>query len=255
MSTTTELRKDTGTPDSAEETLLELCSMHVFYGAIEALKGIDLTVRKGEIVALLGGNGAGKTTTLRTISGMLQPRQGEVRYRGERIDGIKSHELVQFGIGHVPEGRRVFAAMTVRDNLEMGAYRFSSVDPADMDRVFTLFPRLAERRSQLAGTLSGGEQQMLAIGRALMGEPELLLLDEPSMGLAPLIVQQIFEIIEEINKQGTTVLLVEQNATQALGLANRGYVLETGSVAMSGPAAELLSDPRIREAYLGEGAA
>ncbi|MCQ6556127.1 ABC transporter ATP-binding protein [Streptomyces sp. C10-9-1] len=229
--------------------------MHVFYGAIEALKGIDLTVRKGEIVALLGGNGAGKTTTLRTISGMLQPRQGEVRYRGERIDGIKSHELVQFGIGHVPEGRRVFAAMTVRDNLEMGAYRFSSVDPADMDRVFTLFPRLAERRSQLAGTLSGGEQQMLAIGRALMGEPELLLLDEPSMGLAPLIVQQIFEIIEEINKQGTTVLLVEQNATQALGLANRGYVLETGSVAMSGPAAELLSDPRIREAYLGEGAA
>lgn len=255
MSTTTELQKDAGTAGTSEETLLELKSMRVFYGAIEALKGIDLTVRKGEIVALLGGNGAGKTTTLRTISGMLQPRHGEVLLRGERIDGIKSHELVQFGIGHVPEGRRVFATMTVRENLEMGAYRFSSVDTAEMDRVFTLFPRLAERRSQQAGTLSGGEQQMLAIGRALMGKPELLLLDEPSMGLAPLIVQQIFEIIEEINKQGTTVLLVEQNATQALGLANRGYVLETGEVAMSGPAADLLADTRIRAAYLGEGAA
>lgn len=254
MSTTTELQKDAGAGGSAEETLLELRGMHVFYGAIEALKGIDLTVRKGEIVALLGGNGAGKTTTLRTISGMLQPRVGEVLYRGERIDGIKSHELVQFGIGHVPEGRRVFATMTVRENLEMGAYKFNSVDSADLDRAFTLFPRLAERRSQLAGTLSGGEQQMLAIGRALMGRPELLLLDEPSMGLAPLIVQQIFEIIEEINKQGTTVLLVEQNATQALGLADRGYVLETGAVAMSGPASELLSDTRIRAAYLGEGA-
>ncbi|GGW32699.1 ABC transporter ATP-binding protein [Streptomyces xantholiticus] len=255
MSTTTELQKDAGTAGTSEETLLELESMRVFYGAIEAIKGIDLTVRKGEIVALLGGNGAGKTTTLRTISGMLQPRHGQVLYRGERIDGIKSHELVQFGIGHVPEGRRVFSTMTVRENLEMGAYRFSSVDSAEMDRVFTLFPRLAERRSQQAGTLSGGEQQMLAIGRALMGKPELLLLDEPSMGLAPLIVQQIFEIIEEINKQGTTVLLVEQNATQALGLANRGYVLETGEVAMSGPAADLLADSRIREAYLGEGAA
>ncbi|GGT35678.1 ABC transporter ATP-binding protein [Streptomyces kurssanovii] len=255
MSTTTELQKDAGTAGTSEETLLELKSMRVFYGAIEAIKGIDLTVRKGEIVALLGGNGAGKTTTLRTVSGMLQPRHGEVLLRGERIDGIKSHELVRFGIGHVPEGRRVFSTMTVRENLEMGAYRFSSVDMAEMDRVFTLFPRLAERRAQQAGTLSGGEQQMLAIGRALMGKPELLLLDEPSMGLAPLIVQQIFEIIEEINKQGTTVLLVEQNATQALGLANRGYVLETGEVAMSGPAADLLADNRIRAAYLGEGAA
>ncbi|ALC23828.1 ABC transporter ATP-binding protein [Streptomyces pristinaespiralis] len=255
MSTTTELQKDAGTAGTSEETLLELKSMRVFYGAIEAIKGIDLTVRKGEIVALLGGNGAGKTTTLRTVSGMLQPRHGEVLLRGERIDGIKSHELVRFGIGHVPEGRRVFSTMTVRENLEMGAYRFSSVDMAEMDRVFTLFPRLAERRSQQAGTLSGGEQQMLAIGRALMGKPELLLLDEPSMGLAPLIVQQIFEIIEEINKQGTTVLLVEQNATQALGLANRGYVLETGEVAMSGPATDLLADNRIRAAYLGEGAA
>ncbi|GAA4923891.1 ABC transporter ATP-binding protein [Streptomyces coeruleoprunus] len=255
MSTTTALRKDSGDGGAPTETLLELKGLHVFYGAIEALKGIDLTVGTGEIVALLGGNGAGKTTTLRTISGMLQPREGEVLLRGERIDGIKSHELVRFGIGHVPEGRRVFATMTVLENLEMGAYKFTSVDSGDLDRVFTLFPRLAERRSQQAGTLSGGEQQMLAIGRALMGRPELLLLDEPSMGLAPLIVQQIFEIIQEINDQGTTVLLVEQNATQALGLANRGYVLETGSVAMSGAADELLADTRIRAAYLGEGAA
>ncbi|NNJ05238.1 ABC transporter ATP-binding protein [Streptomyces sp. PKU-MA01144] len=253
--TTTELEKDAGGAGAVTDTLLELKDVRVFYGAIEAIKGIDLTVRKGEIVALLGGNGAGKTTTLRTISGMLRPRHGEVLLHGERIDGIKSHELVQFGVGHVPEGRRVFARMTVRENLEMGAYRFKSVDSAEMDRVFTLFPRLAERRSQLAGTLSGGEQQMLAIGRALMGKPELLLLDEPSMGLAPLIVQQIFGIVEEINKQGTTVLLVEQNATQALALANRGYVLETGEIAMSGPSADLLADSRIREAYLGEGAA
>jgi branched-chain amino acid transport system ATP-binding protein len=255
VSTTTELEKDAGGTGAVQDTLLELKGVRVFYGAVEAIKGIDLTVRKGEIVALLGGNGAGKTTTLRTISGMLQPRHGEVLLHDERIDGIKSHELVRFGINHVPEGRRVFARMTVRENLEMGAYRFRSPDAAEMDRVFTLFPRLAERRSQLAGTLSGGEQQMLAIGRALMGKPELLLLDEPSMGLAPLIVQQIFDIVEEINKQGTTVLLVEQNATQALGLANRGYVLETGAVAMSGPATELLADSRIREAYLGEGAA
>jgi branched-chain amino acid transport system ATP-binding protein len=255
VTTTTDLEKEPGGAEGTSGALLELKGLRVSYGAIEAIKGIDLTVAEGEIVALLGGNGAGKTTTLRTISGMLQPRAGEVRLRGERIDGIKSHELVQFGIGHVPEGRRVFATMSVRENLEMGAYRFKSVDSADMDRVYTLFPRLAERRSQQAGTLSGGEQQMLAIGRALMGRPELLLLDEPSMGLAPLIVQQIFEIIHEINEQGTTVLLVEQNATQALGLANRGYVLETGSVAMSGPAQELLADSRIRAAYLGEGAA
>ncbi|MEU9289788.1 ABC transporter ATP-binding protein [Streptomyces sp. NPDC048275] len=255
MSATTELHKESGGVGGPGGTLLELVGLRVFYGAIEAIKGVDLTVREGEIVALLGGNGAGKTTTLRTVSGMLQPRYGEVRLRGERIDGIKSHELVQFGIGHVPEGRRVFATMSVRENLEMGAYRFKSVDSADIDRVFTLFPRLAERRGQAAGTLSGGEQQMLAIGRALMGKPQLLLLDEPSMGLAPLIVQQIFDIVQEINQQGTTVLLVEQNATQALALAHRGYVLETGSVAMSGDARELLADSRIRAAYLGEGAA
>jgi branched-chain amino acid transport system ATP-binding protein len=257
VSTATELDKGPGPEDASDAgtALLELKGLRVFYGAIEAIKGIDLRVEQGEIVALLGGNGAGKTTTLRTISGMLQPRFGEVLLRGERIDGIKSHELVRFGVGHVPEGRRVFATMTVRENLDMGAYKFKSVDAGDLDRVFTLFPRLAERRSQYAGTLSGGEQQMLAIGRALMGRPELLLLDEPSMGLAPLIVQQIFEIIEEINGQGMTVLLVEQNATQALSLANRGYVLETGTVAMSGAAQGLLADPRIREAYLGEGAA
>ncbi|GAB2608513.1 ABC transporter ATP-binding protein [Streptomyces capparidis] len=255
MSETVALDKERGGAEGSPPAMLELHGLRVFYGAIEALKGIDLTVGEGEIVALLGANGAGKTTTLRTISGMIHPREGRVTLRGERIDGIKSHHLVEFGIGHVPEGRRVFGTMTVLENLEMGAYRFKSVDSADLDRVFTLFPRLAERRTQLGGTLSGGEQQMLAIGRALMGRPELLLLDEPSMGLAPLIVQQIFEIIKEINEQGTTVLLVEQNAAQALTLANRGYVLETGEVAMAGEADGLLADPRVRAAYLGEGAA
>ncbi|GAA1919420.1 ABC transporter ATP-binding protein [Streptomyces sodiiphilus] len=232
--------------------LLELRDLHVFYGAIEALKGVNLTVGEGEVVALLGANGAGKSTTLKTASGMLSPRTGEVLLRGERIDGIASHELVKFAMGHVPEGRRVFARMSVLENLRMGAYRLRRPDPDDLDRVFTLFPRLADRRRQLAGTLSGGEQQMLAIGRALMGKPELLLLDEPSMGLAPLIVQQIFEILREINEQGTTLLLVEQNAAQALQLADRGYVLETGQVVMSDQAGALLSDPRVRAAYLGE---
>lgn len=248
-------RVDEQLGDGAETTgaLLELRGLRVFYGAIEALKGIDLSVREGEVVALLGANGAGKSTTLRTVSGMINPREGEVRLHGERIDGIASHELVSFGIGHVPEGRRIFGRMSVRENLQMGAYRFAAPDPADMDRVFTLFPRLAERRSQLGGTLSGGEQQMLAIGRALMGKPELLLLDEPSMGLAPLVVRQIFDILREINEQGTTVLLVEQNAAQALQLADRGYVLETGQVVMADQAPALLADPRVRAAYLGEG--
>ncbi|GAA2401896.1 ABC transporter ATP-binding protein [Streptomyces glaucosporus] len=255
MSGTTRLKKEPERGGSTSPVVLELRDLHVFYGAIEALKGVNLTVRRGEVVALLGANGAGKTTTLRTASGMIAPREGQVLLHGERIDGIKSHDLVRFGIGHVPEGRGVFPRMTVRENLQMGAYRFRSVDKADMDRVFTLFPRLGERKSQLGGTLSGGEQQMLAIGRALMGKPEILLLDEPSMGLAPLIVQQIFGIIKEINEQGTTVLLVEQNAAQALRMADRGYVLETGSVAMEGEASALLSDPRVRAAYLGEGAA
>ncbi|RKN42516.1 ABC transporter ATP-binding protein [Streptomyces hoynatensis] len=237
---------------AAPPALLELRDLHVFYGAIEALKGVSLTVGEGEVVALLGANGAGKSTTLKTASGMLAPRAGEVLLHGERVDGITSHELVQLGIGHVPEGRRVFPRMTVLENLRMGAYRLRRPDPADLDRVFTLFPVLAERRKQIGGTLSGGEQQMLAIGRALMGKPELLLLDEPSMGLAPLIVQQIFEILKEINAQGTTLLLVEQNASRALALADRGYVLETGSVVMSDDADALLADPRIRAAYLGE---
>ncbi|HEX5569349.1 MAG TPA: ABC transporter ATP-binding protein [Streptomyces sp.] len=255
MSGTTQLTKKPECGRTTSPVVLELRDLHVFYGAIEALKGIDLTVRRGEVVALLGANGAGKSTTLRTASGMIAPREGQVLLHGERVDGIKSHHLVQFGIGHVPEGRGVFPRMTVRENLQMGAYRFKSVDKEDMDRVFTLFPRLGERTNQLGGTLSGGEQQMLAIGRALMGKPEILLLDEPSMGLAPLIVQQIFDIIKEINEQGTTVLLVEQNASQALQMADRGYVLETGSVAMEGEASTLLADPRIRAAYLGEGAA
>jgi len=232
--------------------LLELRSVEVAYGGIVALKGIDLQVRQGEIVALLGANGAGKTTTLRTISGLLSPRSGEVLYAGEALAGVPAHRIVQLGIGHSPEGRRIFSRMTVLENLQMGAYRFKGVPQKDLDQVFELFPRLHERRSQLGGNLSGGEQQMLAIGRAMMGQPSLLLLDEPSMGLAPLIVAQIFEIIERINALGTTILLVEQNAAQALKLAHRGYVLETGEVVMSAPAAELLNDPRVREAYLGE---
>jgi branched-chain amino acid transport system ATP-binding protein len=239
---------------AAPTTVLELRGLHVAYGAIEAVKGIDLVVNEGEVVTLLGANGAGKTTTLQAISGLLRPRQGEIRFHDERIDGIPPHEVVSLGIGHSPEGRRVFPLMSVLENLQMGAYRFRRVPKEDLDRVFGLFPVLAQRRGQEAGTLSGGEQQMLAIGRALMGRPSLLLLDEPSMGLAPLIVAQIFDIIREINTQGTTVLLVEQNAAQALKLATRGYVLETGSIVMSAPAPELLSNPRVRAAYLGEGA-
>ncbi|MGW3246419.1 ABC transporter ATP-binding protein [Streptomyces sp. NPDC001070] len=255
MTEAANFEKATGGSVAEAPAMLELVDLQVFYGAIQALKGINVTVRQGEVVALLGANGAGKTTTLRTISGLLQPRHGEVRLGGERIDGVPAHKVVELGIGQSPEGRRVFPVMTVLENLEMGAYRFKGVPKDDLDRVLTLFPRLAERRSQLAGTLSGGEQQMLAIGRALMGRPNLLLLDEPSMGLAPLIVQQIFEIIKEINDQGTTVLLVEQNASQALQLADRGYVLETGEIVMEDEASRLLSDPRVRAAYLGEGAA
>ncbi|MCK1796432.1 ABC transporter ATP-binding protein [Streptomyces sp. XM4193] len=254
MSGAADLKKEPAGSERTGTPLLELRDLRVYYGAIEALKGINVKVYEGEVVALLGANGAGKSTTLRAASGMLAPREGQVLLHGERVDGIKSHDLVQFGIGHVPEGRRVFPRMTVKENLEMGAYRFKSPDREEMDRVYTLFPRLKERRTQLGGTLSGGEQQMLAIGRALMGKPELLLLDEPSMGLAPLIVRQIFDILKEINEQGTTVLLVEQNASQALQLADRGYVLETGEVAMADEASSLLADPRVRAAYLGEGA-
>ena len=236
-------------------SLLELVDVRVRYGAIAALKGISVTVDEGEIVTLLGANGAGKTTTLRTISGQLRASGGEIVFKGRRIDGLPAHEVVALGVGHSPEGRRIFPRMSVLENLQMGAYRFGRARKDDLDRVFALFPRLQERRSQDGGTLSGGEQQMLAIGRALMSRPQLLLLDEPSMGLAPLLVQQIFDIIREINEQGTTVLLVEQNAVQALSIANRGYVLETGSIVMSDAASSLLVDPRVRAAYLGEGAA
>jgi branched-chain amino acid transport system ATP-binding protein len=232
--------------------LLEVTDLDVRYGAIRAIKGIDFTVEQGEIVALLGANGAGKTTTQKTISGMLRPAAGSITYDGQRIDGIPAHRLIGLGICHVPEGRHVFPRMTVSENLEMGAFRFKRVDQADVDRALELFPILKERYKQPAGTLSGGEQQMLAIGRALMGKPRLLLLDEPSMGLAPMIVAQIFAIIREINQAGVTVLLVEQNAQQALTLADRGYVLETGEIVLDGTGQDLLADDRIRAAYLGE---
>ena len=232
--------------------MLEVDDIEVRYGAIRALKGISFDVDEGEVVALLGANGAGKTTTQKTVSGMLRPSLGQIRYDGQRIDGIPAHELIHLGICHVPEGRHVFPRMTVAENLEMGAFRFKRPDQELLEHVLELFPRLQERIKQYAGTLSGGEQQMLAIGRALMGKPRLLLLDEPSMGLAPLIVKQIFDIVREINDEGVTVLLVEQNAAQALALANRGYVLETGEIVLPGTGKELLADDRVRAAYLGE---
>ena len=233
--------------------LLELRDVHTYYGAIHALRGISVNVEEGEIVTLIGSNGAGKSTTLRTISGLLRPRQGEIHLRGKRIDGRKPHEIVEMGVCQSPEGRRVFARMSVHENLEMGAFsrRDRSALAGDFERVYELFPRLRERREQKAGTLSGGEQQMLAIGRALMAAPKVLLLDEPSMGLAPILVEQIFEIIKTINEQGTTVLLVEQNALMALGIANRGYILQTGEVVLSDQASSLARNPEVRKAYLG----
>jgi branched-chain amino acid transport system ATP-binding protein len=240
------------TPADVPRTLLDVHGIEVRYGAIAALKGISFSVGDGEIVAMLGANGAGKTTTQKTVSGMMRPVAGSITFDGKRIDGIPAHNLIRLGICHVPEGRHVFPRMTVGENLEMGAFRFKSIDKADLERVLTLFPRLAERLKQQAGTLSGGEQQMLAIGRALMGKPRLLLLDEPSMGLAPMVVAQIFEIIREIKESGVTVLLVEQNAAQALALADRGYVLETGEIVLQGTGQELLADDRVRAAYLGE---
>jgi branched-chain amino acid transport system ATP-binding protein len=234
--------------------LLEIEDMHSYYGHIQALRGISLTVDEGEVVTLIGSNGAGKTTTLRSIHGILPPKQGRIIFAGEEIQGVPAHELISRGIAQSPEGRRIFFRMTVLENLEMGAYHRNDASGIreDMDRVFDLFPRLKERTKQEAGTMSGGEQQMLAIGRALMSSPRLLLLDEPSMGLAPVLVERIFEIIREINKQGTTILLVEQNANVALEIATRGYVLETGTIVNSAPAAELREDPTVREAYLGE---
>ncbi len=233
--------------------MLEVRDLHVSYGEIPALKGISLSVGAGEIVALLGSNGAGKTTTLRTLSGLLAPRAGDIVLEDRPIAGLPAHVIVRRGIAHVPEGRRIFNRLTVRENLEMGAYTRSDAGvAADLERVFALFPRLRERRAQVAGTLSGGEQQMLAIARALMGSPRLLLLDEPSMGLAPVLVEQIFETVQDINRQGTTILLVEQNAALALDVAQRAYVLETGSIVLSGAAADLARDQDVRRAYLGE---
>jgi branched-chain amino acid transport system ATP-binding protein len=233
--------------------LLELRDIHAYYGNIHALKGVSLTVDKGEIVTLIGANGAGKSTTLRAISGLLRPRTGEIWFDGERLDLSGPAEIVRRGICQSPEGRRVFPRMTVRENLEMGAFqrpKGPEVD-ADFERVYGLFPRLKERIGQKAGTLSGGEQQMLAIGRALMAQPKLILLDEPSMGLAPILVEQIFDIIRDVNSQGTTVLLVEQNALMALGLASRGYILQTGEIVLADSAAKLAQDPAVKKAYLG----
>ena len=233
--------------------MLAIEDLHVFYGGIHALKGVALEVKQGEIVALLGNNGAGKTTTLKSISGLVSPRRGRITLEGRPLSGAPPHEIVHRGIAHVPEGRRIFNRLTVRENLGMGAYlRSDDGVPADLDRVFALFPILRERLGQSAGTLSGGEQQMLAIGRALMANPRLLLLDEPSMGLSPVLVERIFETIAGINRQGTTILLVEQNAAMALAVAHRGYVLETGSIALHGTAAELAQDADVRRAYLGE---
>jgi branched-chain amino acid transport system ATP-binding protein len=233
--------------------VLVVDDLHVYYGEIHALKGVSLSVGVGEIVAVLGPNGAGKTTTVKTISGLVAPRRGAVRLEDLPLTGRPAHEIVHQGIAHVPEGRKIFNRLTVLENLGMGAYiRADGGIAEDMERVFTLFPRLKERRSQVAGTLSGGEQQMLAIGRALMARPRLLLLDEPSMGLAPIVVEQIFETIVDINRRGTTILLVEQNAAMALGIAQRGYVLETGAVVLTGTAAELAGNTDVRRAYLGE---
>jgi branched-chain amino acid transport system ATP-binding protein len=233
--------------------VLRVEDLHVFYGEIHALKGVALEVARGEIVAILGNNGAGKTTTLKTISGLLAPRQGQILLEGTPLVGVPAHEVVLRGVAHVPEGRRIFNRLTVRENLMMGAYpRRDGGVASDLERVCALFPRLQERLAQVAGTLSGGEQQMLAIGRALMASPRLLLLDEPSMGLAPVLVEQIFTTIADINRQGMTILLVEQNAAMALGVAHRGYVLETGTMALTGTAEALVEDPAVRRAYLGE---
>ena len=233
--------------------MLEVNDIHTYYGNIHALKGISLTVEEGEIVTLIGANGAGKTTTLRTISGLLTPREGSVSYLGNDITGVAAHELVYQKMAMVPEGRGVFAKLTVLENLEMGAYSRNDKEgiTSDFERVFALFPRLKERRKQVAGTLSGGEQQMLATGRAMMAKPRLLMLDEPSMGLAPVLVDAVFDAILEINKEGTTILLVEQNALMALSIANRGYVLQTGQIVLHDDAAALKQNEMVQKAYLG----
>jgi branched-chain amino acid transport system ATP-binding protein len=237
-----------------DEAMLDVKDIHVFYGNIEAVKGMSFHVNRGEIVSLIGANGAGKTTTLRTISGLLRPAEGAIFYEDQRIDLVPAHQIVGLGVAQSPEGRRIFPRMSVRENLDMGA--FIRRDPAgqreDMERIMELFPILKERARQAAGTLSGGEQQMLAMGRALMARPRLLLLDEPSMGLAPIVVQTIFDTIRDINEQGMTILLVEQNAAQALSLAHRGYVIETGKIVLEDEAGALLENEQVRKAYLGE---
>ena len=234
-------------------SILNVANVHTYYGNIHALKGVSIKIDKGEIVTLIGGNGAGKTTTLRTISGLLKPREGSVSLDGQDLLKFKAHEIVYKGISMVPEGRGIFARLTVTENLEMGAYSLNSRQELEknMERVFVLFPRLKERRTQVAGTLSGGEQQMLATGRALMASPTILLMDEPSMGLAPVLVELIFETIQQINKTGTTILLVEQNALMALSIANRGYVLQTGEIVISDTAENLKNNPTVQKAYLG----
>ena len=240
-------------PTDSGAALLSLRDVHAAYGRIEALQGISLEVRHGEIVCMLGGNGAGKSTTLKTISGLMHPRSGRIELEGRDVTTVPAYKLVQMGIGQAPEGRRIFGRMTTLENLQMGAYsrRDKAAIEADFDRVFGLFPRLQERRSQAAGTLSGGEQQMLAIARALMGRPKLLLLDEPSMGLAPVLVEQIFAIIQDINSQGTTILLVEQNAQMALQVASRGYILQTGKIVLADNSAALAANEDVKKAYLG----
>jgi branched-chain amino acid transport system ATP-binding protein len=235
--------------------ILELKDVHTFYGAIEALKGISIDVREGEIVTLIGANGAGKSTTLRSINGLNRPSRGTIHFQGRNITNTPPHNIVKLGISQSPEGRRLFPRMSVFENLQMGAFQRPRGDRTiqeDLDRVYSLFPRLAERKSQQAGTLSGGEQQMVAIGRALMARPKLLMLDEPSMGLAPIFVEKIFEIVQEINQQGTTILLVEQNALMALDVAARGYVLETGRIALADTAKALRQNEQVRKTYLGE---
>ena len=231
--------------------MLKIDDIHVYYGAIHAIKGVSFEVGEGEIVALIGANGAGKSTILKTVSGLMHPRSGKIEFMGEDISHMDAYKLLRHGLAHVPEGRRIFLQMSVQENLEMGAYIRKDVSKDDLDRVFNYFPRLKERRKQVAGTLSGGEQQMLAIARAMMSRPKLLMLDEPSMGLAPILVEQIFEIIQSLHKAGTTILLVEQNAAAALRVADRGYVLETGRIVTSGTGAELLASSAIKKAYLG----
>ena len=232
-------------------TILKVDDIHVYYGAIHAIKGVSFEVGQGEIVALIGANGAGKSTILKTVSGLKHPRSGKIEFMDQDITHMDAYKLLRHGLAHVPEGRRIFLQMSVQENLEMGAYIQKEVSKADLDMVFDLFPRLKERRKQVAGTLSGGEQQMLAMSRALMSHPELLMLDEPSMGLAPILVDQIFDIIKQLHQAGTTILLVEQNARKALAVADRAYVLETGCVTLAGTGAELGSSDAVRKAYLG----